>query len=518
MSKITGRQWVVVGTVASATLLQLIDTSIVNVSISQMMGNLGATLGDISWVVTAYAVANVVMIALSGWLSQRVGRSRYFLASIAVFTLASLLCGMSDNVWELVACRFLQGMGGGGIMTTAQAILVETFPREDLPFANAIYGMTVVIGPTIGPTLGGWITDNLSWNWIFYVNIPVGIGAIVLAKLYLPSASHLPPPKGALDWKGILFLVTGIGGLQVVLERGQSEGWFESGWIFALAVVSFVAVVAFIHHEWTTPHPVVHLKLLRLRSYGVGVFFSFVQGLGLYSSMFLVPVFTQGILGFTATDTGLLLIPGSVTTALSMPFIGRLMQRGFSARLLAGMGFFLFFLFTVMLAGFNGGVGAGDFFWPLIVRGVGMGMIFIPLTTLALGQLKGAQIPQGTAMTNMMRQLGGSVGIALMTSFVERRMYFHKAVLSERVTSTSPETWSRLQGVAAGLVQRGEGAWEAQREAVGSLVGVVNRQAALMSYLDAFRLVGLFFVVCLPLVMLFRNPTHKVDAGSMHAE
>ena len=258
MAKFTGRQWVVVGTVASATLLQLIDTSIVNVSISQMMGNLGATLGEISWVVTAYAVANVIMIALSGWLSQRVGRSRYFLASIAVFTLASLLCGMSDNVWELVACRFLQGMGGGGIMTTAQAILVETFPREDLPFANAIYGMTVVIGPTIGPTLGGWITDNLNWNWIFYVNIPVGIAAIVLAKLYLPPPTHQPPPKGALDWKGILFLVTGIGGLQIVLERGQSEGWFESGWIFSLAAVSLVSVVAFIYHEWTTPHPVVH--------------------------------------------------------------------------------------------------------------------------------------------------------------------------------------------------------------------------------------------------------------------
>jgi DHA2 family multidrug resistance protein len=201
-----------------------------------------------------------------------------------------------------------------------------------------------------------------------------------------------------------------------------------------------------------------------------------------------------------------------------MPFIGKLMQRGFSAKLLAGMGFFLFFVFTVMLGGFNGSVGSDDFFWPLIVRGVGMGMIFIPLTTLALGQLKGAQIAQGSAMTNMMRQLGGSVGIAMMTSFVERRMIFHKAVLSERVTATSPETWSRLQAAAGGMVRRGEGTWEAQRKAVGSLLGTVSKQAALMSYLDAFRLVGLFFLVCLPLLLLFKKPGHKVDTGSMHAE
>jgi len=518
VSKITARQWVVVATVASGTLLQLIDTSIVNVSISQMMGNLGATLGDISWVVTAYAVANVVMIALSGWLSQKFGRSRYFLASIVVFTLASLLCGLSTNVWELVVFRFLQGMGGGGIMTTAQAILVETFPREDLPFANAIYGMTVVIGPTIGPTLGGWITDKLSWNWIFYVNIPVGIAAIVLAKLFLPPPSHDAPARGRMDWQGILFLIAGVGGLQVVLERGQSEGWFESGWIAGLTLVAAVSVVAFIWREWTAPHPVVVLKLLRVRSYAVGVLFSFVQGLGLYSSMFLVPVFTQGMLGFTATDTGLLLVPGSVATALSMPVIGKLMQRGVSARLLAGTGFLLFFAFTVMLGGFNNRVGAGDFFWPLIVRGVGMGMIFIPLTTLAIAELKGPQIPQGTAMTNMMRQLGGSVGIALMTSFVERRMEFHKAILAEHVTSTSPQAWSRFQSIAAMFARAGDPVWEAQRKAVAMLEGMVTRQAALMSYLDAFRLVGLFFIVTLPLLVLFRKPTTQVEAGSVHAE
>jgi len=518
MAKITGRQWVVIGTVASATLLQLIDTSIVNVSLNQMMGNLGATLEDIGWVVTAYAVANVIMIALSGWLSQKVGRSRYFLISIAVFTLASLLCGTSNSVWELVAFRFLQGMGGGGIMTTAQAILVESFSREDLPIANAIYGMTVIIGPTIGPTLGGWITDNLSWNWIFFVNIPVGIAAIVLARLFLPPPLHQPPPRGAMDWQGILFLIVGIGGLQVVLERGQSEGWFDAGWILILSVISVAAAIAFVWREWTTAHPVVQLQLLRTRSYSAGVFFSFVQGLGLYSSMFLVPVFAQGLLGFSATDTGILLIPGSITTALAMPVIGKMLKSGASARFLAGMGFFLFAVFMFRLAGFNDRVGAGDFFWPLVVRGIGMGMIFIPLTTLALSQLKGAQIAQGTSLTNMMRQLGGSVGIALMASFIDRRMSFHRSVLSEHVTTASPACMARLQGATASFMRLGDPVWEAQRKAVAVLGGAVRRQAALMAYLDAYQLVGVFFILCLPLLLVFKKPTHKVDTASVHAE
>ena len=514
------RQWVVVVTVATAALLQLIDTSIVNVTLTQMMGSLGATLEDIGWVVTAYAVANVIVIALSGWLAQRIGRKRYFIGSIVLFTAASLLCGMADNVWELVAFRFIQGMGGGGILTTSQAIIVETFPREDLPFANAIYGMTVVIGPTIGPTLGGWITDNLSWNWVFYVNIPVGIAATLLARFFLPQPSHpARSPSGAgVDAKGILLLVAGIGSLQVVLERGQSEGWFDSAWITGLAVVAAVSVVGFVWNELRVPQPVVHLRLLRSRSYAVGVVFCFIQGLGLFSSMFLIPVFAQSLLGFTATDTGMLLVPGSITTALTMPVIGKIMQKGAPARLLAGGGFLLFAVFLLVVSGFTDRVGSQDFFWPLIVRGIGMGMIFIPLTTLALGQLQGPEIPQGTAMTNMVRQLGGSVGIALVTSFVNRRMVFHRSVLGERVDVFNPAAWERIHSSAGALVRSGEAQWSAQAKAVASLGGAVARQAALMSYLDAFRVVALFFLASLPFLALFKPARRHAPVPEVHAE
>lgn len=517
MAKFAARQWVVVGTVACATMLQLIDTSIVNVSISQMMGNLGATLGDISWVVTSYAVANVVMIALSGWLAQRFGRKRYFTASIVLFTLASLACGLSNNVWALVLFRFLQGMGGGGIMATGQAILVETFPREELPFANAIYGMTVVIGPTIGPTLGGWITDHLSWNWIFYVNLPVGIVATVLAWSYLPLPKSVQKSQ-AMDWTGIVLLVAGIGALQVVLERGQEEGWLESAQIVILGIVAVVGIALFLRHEWTTAHPVVHLRLLKSRPYATGVFFSFIQGLGLYSSMFLVPVFTQSLLGFTATDTGILMLPGSLATAFSMPLIGKAMQKGLSPRMLAALGFFGFFLFTHMLAGFDDRVGSGDFFWPLVIRGFGLGMLFIPLTTLAIADLKPAEIPQGTAMTNMARQLGGSVGIALMTTFVARRISFHKSVLADKVSEFGAEGFQRLRSASALFASHGDSPWDARTKGIAMLTRAVGRQAALLSYLDAFRLVGIFFLVFMPLLLLFRPAAKHAKVDGIHTE
>jgi len=517
MAKFAAKQWIIVGTVACATMLQLIDSSIVNVSLSQMMGNLGATLGDISWVVTSYAVANVVMIALSGWLAQRFGRKKYFVTSIVVFTLASLACGMSTNVWALVFFRFLQGMGGGGIMATGQAILVETFPREELPFANAIYGMTVVIGPTIGPTLGGWITDHLSWNWIFYVNLPVGILATLLAWSFLPPPRH-ESKASTMDWAGIGLLVAGIGSLQVVLERGQEEGWTESLQIVLLMLVAAGGILGFLWHEWHTRWPVVNLRLLKSRAYATGVFFSFILGFGLYSSMFLVPIFAQGLLGFSATDTGLLMLPGSVATALGMPIIGKAMQRGVSPRLLAGSGFLLFFAFTLMLGRFDDQIGAGAFFWPLIIRGMGMGMIFIPLTTLAIADLKGAEIPQGTAMTNMVRQLGGSMGIALMTTFVSTRVTFHKAVLSDKVSEFSPEGLARLKSTMGLFLSHGDSPWIARTKAIVFLGRSVARQAALLSYLDAFRLVGIFFLVFLPLLLLFKTPAKGAKIEGVHAE
>jgi DHA2 family multidrug resistance protein len=514
--KIGLEKWIVIVTVVSAALLQLIDTSIVNVTLLQMMGNLGATLGEISWVITAYAAANVVMIAMAGWLSAKFGRRNYFAASIIVFTVASVFCGLSTNVWMLVFFRFIQGIGGGGLLSTSQAIIVETFPKEELGLANAIYGMGVIIGPTIGPALGGYLTDNLSWHWVFFINIPIGIAAAVMTFLYVKEPVEKHVVRG-MDWAGIGLLILGVGSLQVVLERGDAEGWFESHYITFLTVAALIGVAGFIWRELTTAYPVVDLKLLRIRSFGVGSLFNFILGFGLYGSIFIIPVFAQNFLGFTATHTGVLLIPGSLATAFAMPLVGKALQKKFPAHVFSAVGFLMFFAFTWMLSGLNAQSGSQDFFWPLIVRGIALGFIFIPLTTLSIIDLKGKDIPQGTGFTNMIRQLGGAFGVALMATFIERRTAFHQAVLAEHVTAFDNPAVNRFRGALASFMARGDDYATAAHKSLAVLNGAVRKQAALLSYLDAFYVVGFFFLLCLPLLLLFRGKKDAKPVDTSHA-
>lgn len=504
-------KWIVILTVISAAMLQLVDTSIVNVTLLQMMGSLGATLGDISWVITAYAAANVVMIAMAGWLSAKFGRKKYFAASIIVFTVASVLCGTATNVWMLVAFRFIQGIGGGGLLSTAQAILVETFPKEELGLANAIYGLGVIIGPTIGPVLGGYITDNLSWHWIFFVNIPVGILATIMTLLYVREPADKHAVRG-MDWPGIALLILGVGAMQVVLERGDKEGWFDSRYITVLSALSVIGAVGFVWRELVHPHPVVNLRLMKSRTFSAGMLFNFILGFGLYGSVFVIPVFAQSFLGFTATDTGKLLIPGSLATAVMMPFIGKALHKGMPAVLFSGIGFLLFYLFTLMLSHLGAETGTGDFFWPLVVRGVGLGLIFIPLTTLSLADLQGKDIPQGTGLTNMIRQLGGSFGVAFMATFIERRTAFHTSVLTDRITPFAAAARERLAGITAALIAKGEDAATAGHQALALLNHLVAKQASLLSYLDTFWMVGFFFLFCIPLLLLFKGDRKNPSA------
>ncbi len=446
MAKISGDKWIVIFTVITAALMQLIDTSIVNVSLIQMMGNLGATLGDISWVVTGYAASNVVMITLSGWLSSKFGRKNYFAASIVLFTIASILCGLSTSVWELVFFRVIQGIGGGGLLSTAQAILIESFPKEDIGLANAIFGLGVIIGPTIGPALGGYITDNLSWPWIFYINIPIGIIATICTIIFVKE----PPEKmktGRMDWFGIAFLAIGIASMQVVLEKGESEDWFETTYITVLTGAAVFGLIAFVWRELIIKDPVVDLSIMRHRSFAVGTIFNFILGFGLFASVFIVPVFAQNILGFTATDTGWLLMPGSIMTGIMMPVIGALLKKRIPPLLFSAVGFVLFFLFTYDLSGLNLSAGPDDFFWPLIIRGIGLGMIFIPLTTLSLVDLTGPEIPQGTAISNMIRQLGGSFGTAIMTTLISIRTKVHYDNLKDHVSMYDNTGQTRLESL-----------------------------------------------------------------------
>ena len=509
MAKLTSDKIIIIFTVVSAALLQLIDTSIVNVSLTQMMGNLGASFEEIGWVITGYAVSNIIMITLSGWMSAKFGRKYYFAGSIILFTVASVFCGTSTNVWELVTFRVIQGLGGGGLISTAQAILVETFPKEELALANAIYGIGVIVGPAIGPTLGGYITDNMNWQWIFFINIPFGILAAILTFMYVKEPDAKPPAT-KMDWLALVLLISAIGSLQIVLEKGQSEDWFETRYITVLAVVALLTGIFFIIRELIKKDPIVNLRLFNNRPFATGTLFNFILGFGLYGTTLVVPIFCQGLLGFTAMQTGLVMLPGSLATAFMMPIVGNMLKRKFMhPALYAGLGLLLFFTFSYMMSMLNTQVGQHDFFWPLIIRGLAMGLIFIPLTTISLSQLEGVEIPQGTALSNMVRQLGGSIGIALITTYISTDTAKHYAYLNENVTAADFETQQRIRLLTGGFISKGYDAHTAQATAYNLISKTIYGQATFLTYKDLFIYLGLFFLLLMPLLLMFRNKKKK---------
>ncbi|MBC7447759.1 MAG: DHA2 family efflux MFS transporter permease subunit [Hymenobacteraceae bacterium] len=518
------RKWIVVVTVVLCTMLELIDTSIVNVALTQMMGNLSATLAEVSWVIAAYAIANVIVVPMSGFFSEQFGRRNYFAFSVVLFTLASIMCGQSHGIWELVAFRFIQGLGGGALMATSQAILIDTFPPKQLPLGQALFGMGVIIGPTIGPTLGGYIVDHFDWPWIFYVNVPVGILATVFTFLFIHDPARLQNrvwrALGDIDWTGIFLLIAGVGSLQLVLEQGEREDWFESSYILLFALAAALGIILFIWRELTTPNPAVDLKVLgRSNPLAWGAFLSFVLGFGLFASVFIIPIFTQRILGFTAQQTGFMLLPGAVASGVMMPFIGRALQAGVKQTRIIPVGFLLFFVFTTWVSfQISPTAGESDFFWPLMLRGVAMGLIFLPITTMSLSGLQGKDAAQASGLTSMLRQLGGSFGVALVGTFIERTDAHRRADLASNLSLWDPETTERLRQYAANFAQKGYSAVQAQQQAYQALEFNLMKQASLLTYAQTFQYLGGFFLLCIPLIFFIRlkraTPGEKVDMAA----
>jgi DHA2 family multidrug resistance protein len=495
------KKWVITFTVITASLLELIDTTIVNVALPQIQGNLGATLEDVAWLSTGYAVANVIVLPMSGWLGSRFGRKNYFLTSIILFTVASFLCGNATGLGELVLFRIIQGIAGGGLISTAQAILIETWPREDVGIATALFGLGAVVGPTVGPTIGGYIIEVSSWPWIFYVNIPVGILAAYCTYTFV----HKTPREGKgmpVDWWGIVLLAIAIGSLQTVLEKGESEDWFAEPYIVALSVASVLGIFLFIWRELSTDHPIVNFKIMRHRSFSVGMFTSFILGFGLYGSVFVFPIFCQNLLGFSALQTGELLFPGGLCTIVMMPFIGIFLKKGIPAQFMATIGMFLFFVFCTMLSNSTLASGPSDFFLPLVIRGIGMALLFVPLTTLAIQDLKGSEIGQGSGLNNMMRQLGGSFGIASLTTLIHIRQGLHRNNLLTNINDYNPAFTERINAYIHGFMAKGSTYLDAKVMAMKAIEGTVTRQALLLTYSDAYWVAGLILLFSIPLVYL----------------
>jgi DHA2 family multidrug resistance protein len=512
------RRVIITVTAILCALLEIVDTTIVNVALNDMRGSLGATLNDVAWVITAYAIANVIIIPMTSWLSKQFGRRNYFAASIIIFTLASFLCGNATNIWELVAFRFIQGMGGGALLVTAQTIITESYPMKKRGMAQAIYGMGIIVGPTLGPPLGGYLVDNYSWPYIFYINIPIGIIATILTILYVRSPKYGDKLKvNQVDWFGIVSLAAFIGSLQFVLEHGQQDDWFEDPIIVMLTVVSFFGLILFIWRELVYEHPIVNLRVLRDRNLSVGTVLTFILGFGLFGSTFIIPIYTQSVLGWTATDAGLLLIPSSITTGIMMPIIGKLLERGVPQKYLAAGGFLIFFIYSYwMFDVMTPDTGTEHFFWPLVARGLGLGLLFVPITTLSLSTLQGKDIGDGAAFTGMMRQLGGSFGIAIITTMVSRLNQQHRVDLLPNISGINYQVQQRIEGLKQMYMNKGFSANEALNRAYQTMEGAVMRQATVLSYMDIFLYLGILFLVCIPFVLIIKTGKKKVDTSAVH--
>ena len=495
------RKWIIVITIITSTIIELIDTTIVNVSINTMSGNLGASLEDTAWVITSYAIANVIIIPMTSFLAEKIGRKQYYIGSILLFTLASAMCGFSNNLWELVAFRFLQGIGGGALLSTSQSILFETFPAKERATASGIFSLGIIIGPSIGPVMGGYIVDNLSWQWIFYVNIPIGIMAAMLSYIYLKPTKKSEDGR-SIDWLGIFLLTVGVGSLQIVLERGQTDDWFSATYIIVLTIMSVLSLAILIWWELRIPFPVINLRVLKSTTLSISAIMTFVLGFGLFSNVFVFPLFAQRIIGYSAFQTGTMLLPGTLMAAMISPFLGKMLQGGVRPQYLIILGFGLSAAFGYLMSGSNLETGNAYFFIPLIFRGLSAALLIVPLTALAVSELKPAEIPQGAALNNMMRQMGGSFGIALINTYIAHREAANRTALITHVTASDPHTIMRQQSLIHNFMAHGSNYLRAVQQSIGALENIVVRQSFLLSYMDAFLLLALLNACCIPLVII----------------
>jgi len=493
------------------TLLEIVDTTIVNVALNDMKGNLGATTSEVGWVVTAYAIGNVIIVPMTSWLASQFGRRNYFAASIVLFTICSFLCGNATGIVELIIFRFLQGIGGGALLVTSQTIITESYPVEKRGMAQAIYGLGVIIGPTLGPPLGGYIVDHFSWPYIFYINIPLGVIATLLTLQFVRSPKYSEKSSMAdIDWLGIGLLATFVGSLQYILEKGQEDDWFNSRAIVVLTVTAILGGFFFIWRELTFRNPVVNLRALKNGNLRVGTVLSFIMGFGLYGSTFIIPLYTQATLGWTATEAGMLMIPAALMTAFMMPVIGQLLQKGVPQQYLvaAGMlGFFFFCFWGYKII--TPDTSRENFFWMLMLRGVAMGMLFIPITALSLSTLKGRQIGDGAAFTGMMRQLGGSFGIAAITTFMASQNMVHRSDLVNKLDVTSPAIQNRVAALEHNFIVKGIAPNIAKQDAYKMLDYSVAKQAMVLSYMDVFLFLGILFLVSVPFVLMVKRNKGK---------
>jgi DHA2 family multidrug resistance protein len=479
-----------------------------------MMGNLGATLDEISWVSTGYIIANVIVIPMSGWLSAYFGRKRYLTGSIILFVVSSFFCGAATSLGGLVFWRVVQGIGGGALLSTAQSTLFEACPPKEVGIGQAMFGVGVMVGPTIGPTLGGYIVDNYNWPWIFYINVPLGIIAAIMVMTYIHDAEHQERAE-KIDVLGFLLLATCVGSLQFMLEKGERYDWFDSRLVTGLLITSVVSFLLLIWRELTTDEPIINFRVLKSRQLAAGVSIAAGLGLALFGSVFVLPIFLQSLHGLTANQTGLVILPGAIASAVTMAVVGKNANR-LDARATVTVGAFMFFASMWLMSRMTLASGPEETFWPLILRGVGLGLIFVPLTGATMAELKVTELAQGTGMFNLTRQLGGSLGIAVMATLLTRFTAAKKALLTEHLTTMDPTSLGRLNSITNGLLARGINPITAKQQALMILDRQVQAQASVLAFSRIYILSGIILVATLPLLFLFKTGKNRGSAGLAH--
>ena len=506
--------WVVAMTVTLATFMEILDTSIANVSLPHIAGNLSVSQDESTWVLTSYLVSNAIVLPVSGWFATRFGRKRFYMTCVALFTTSSFLCGVAPNLGTLVFFRVLQGVGGGGLGPSEQAILADTFPPSRRGMAFAMYGMAVVLAPAIGPTLGGYITDHFTWRWIFFINIPVGIVSLLLTSRVVVDPPHLAEARsraGAIDYVGLSLIAVGLGALELVLDKGQEEDWFASGSITAFSIVAAAALLAFVVWEWRQEHPVVEVRLFRSRSFAAANVMMLTLGIALFGSTVLLPQYLQVWMGYSAQQAGEVLSPGGLVVILLMPLIGRLVSK-VDARFLIAFGFVvlsasLFHMVHTLYPGI-------DFRTAVELRAlqaVGLAFLFVPINTIAYAGVPPGKNNAVSGIVNLSRNMGGDIGIAFVTTLIARRSQLHQARLAEGLTPGSEPLTSRLAALARTLEHAGSSTADATRQAYGMVSRQLAQQAQTLAFLDALYLLAWFAAAMVPLVFL----TRRVKGGMM---
>ena len=498
-------KWLITITVMIPTFMEIVDTSVANVALPHMQGSLNAGTDEITWVLTSYLVSNAVVLPMTGWFARLFGRKRFLISCITLFTLSSFLCGAAPTLGALIFFRIVQGAAGGALIPISQAILMETFPPWQQGMAMAIFGVGAMFGPIIGPTLGGWITDNMNWRWIFYINIPVGIFAVIMAKFFIFDPSYLKRVKMKIDYWGLALLTIGLGSLQVVLDKGQQDDWFNSSFIIAFAVVTVLSLLILLFVELSHPHPIVNLRLFKDISFSSGNFIMFIVGFCLYGSIVMIPLFLQTLMGYNATMAGMVLAPGGIATLVAMPFVGLIIQR-YDGRWVVLTGLILGAYSMFLMQGFTLEASYWAFVWPRVILGVALGMIFVPLTTVTLSTISKEEMGNATGIFNLLRNLGGSVGIATAATMLSRFTQFYQTDLTAHVNPFNPITQLRLAELQQAAIVRGVDPVTAEKTALAILNGMVQRQAGMLAYNYIFWVIGIAFLVIIPLLILLKKP------------